>query len=91
MFFPISTGTGASAQSQLEHRENKMTSLHTSLTAKGQVLSATLNGPALFTIGYNPQTNDPWTLLDENSRVTRWFKTREGAEFYALHLQAEAE
>ncbi len=78
-----------------------MTSLHTTWSPKGYKFSAVEDGPVLFTVTYNPgqcpMRNKPWTLEETQadypspSPKTYWFKTREGAEFYALHLQAEAE
>ena len=73
-----------------------MTSLHTLQTDKGITLSETEDGPALFTINYLRTTNRnmvsygaPWGLTQANTTSVRWFKTLEGAEFYALHLHAE--
>lgn len=70
-----------------------MTSLHTTWTAKGYEFSTTLDGPVLFSLTYNPDQcpmrDKPWTLTETKNDITHWFKTREGAEFYALHLQAE--
>ncbi len=72
-----------------------MTSFHTRLTAEGQRLSTVEDGPALFTITYVRTDSHllikPWSLHDMLFDRTHWFKTMEGAQFYALHLQAEAE
>ena len=71
------------------------TSLHTVLTAKGQSLHLVEDGPALFTITYVHERNwsTPWCLHDTahaNTLRDYWFKSLEGAQYYALHLVAEA-
>ena len=66
--------------------------LHTLTTAVGQVLSATEDGPALYTIDHDraQRPSQPWLLTDESAKWEAWsFRTLEGAQFYALHLEAE--
>jgi len=80
-----------------------MTSLHTTWTPKQVTMAAVEDGPTLFVITYvcgddrqynvrgDRMISKPWCLLNTVTDKTRWFKTREGAEFFALHLQAESE
>ena len=69
-----------------------MTSLHTTITDTGITLAAVEDGPTLYTITY---AGRQWVLwqgeANDESYSLKSFKTREGAEFFALHLQAETE
>ena len=66
-----------------------MTTLNTSLTAAGILLSAIEDGPVLYKIEYLSGHEKPWLLSDELAEKAWSFRAREGAEFYALHLEAE--
>ena len=68
------------------------TTLHTSSTAEGQRLSAVEGGPTLYDISYlGSELRKPWMLDIHyiNSVGTKVFRTMEGAQYYALHLEAE--
>ena len=66
-----------------------MTTLNTTLTAAGQLLSAIEDGPILYKIEYRADHEKPWLLSDELAEKAWSFRAREAAEFYALHLEAE--
>lgn len=66
-----------------------MTTLHTLSRATGQVLSATEDGPTLYIIEYMSGHEKPWLLSDERAEKAWSFATLEGAQYYALHLEAE--
>ena len=65
-----------------------MTTLNTTLTAAGVLLSP-IGGPILYRIEYRSDHEKPWLLSDELAEKAWSFRTREAAEFYALHLEAE--
>ena len=67
------------------------TTLHTETTSRGQSLSRTENGATLYTIAYVADRHScaPWHLLDATSGRSRWFRTMEGAQYFALYLEAE--
>lgn len=66
-----------------------MTSLHTVSMASGQSLSATEDGPTLYQIEYHSDHDKPWLLSDERAGKAWDFRTLEGAQYFALSLEAE--
>ncbi len=63
--------------------------LHTLLTREGQELRAEEDSPLLYLIEY--QTSRDWrlTIHLDHAIDYKHFKTIEGAQFYALYLEAE--
>lgn len=65
------------------------TTLHTVTTAAGQLLSAIEDGPLLYRIDYLTGHEKPWLLSDELDEKAWYFRTMEGAQYFALHLESE--
>ncbi len=65
------------------------TTLHIVVTEDEQFLKATEGDPTAYTIKRFLGQEKPWLLSDGRTAKVLSFLTMEGAQYYALHLEAE--
>ena len=65
------------------------TTLHMNVAENDQFLKVIEGGPTVYTIKRFLGQEKPWRLSDGRTAKALSFLTMEGAQYYALHLEAE--